>query len=446
MPESYPVSESAAKTRASLHWPSVLQFAFSLFSALILWGFALGLGLMVFSTWLSVPDAGIGADSLSLMLMAAGTGFSGILLLPSAWHALLRIIGRPNPIKFKVRRLGTIILLLPFVVGLGYLASQNDALTWIALPPLHVLASGISVLWLLHLGIRGLSTGSAQRAWGIFSSGLVLAPAFSLILEMGALLVAGFFGMIYLARDPVFADRLIQLSQQMSLSPDQPPDVILEFLEPCLLQPAFIYAAIAFGAILVPLIEELLKPIGVWLLAGRNATPSQGFAAGLLSGAGYALFENFALSASAGEEWSMVIIARMGTTLIHILTAGLTGWGLALAWREGRYIRLGLTYLTAVAIHALWNGLVILSIAPEILPADTSYPDALLNIGTAASFGFAVLLIGCFALLLGANSAMRHAIISPVKLQPETMLLDVPPAAKPLEEETPTNGNHQLSD
>ena len=427
---------------ASLHWPSVLQFVFSLLSVLILWGIALTLALMVLSTWLSIPNAGLEADSLPLMLMAAGTGFSGILLLPSAWHAILRILGRPNPIKFKLRRPGITILLLPFVVGLGYLVSQNEVLAWIALPPLHVAATGISVFWLLHLGIRGLSTGSAQRTWGIFSGGLVLAPAFSLVIEMVALFTVAVFGIVYLAQDPVFADQLIQLSQQMTLSPDQPPDAILGILEPYLLQPAVIYVAFAFGAILVPLIEELFKPIGVWLLAGRNATPAQGFAAGLLSGAGYALFENFALSASAGEEWSVVIIARMGTTLVHILTAGLTGWALVLAWREGRYIRLGLTYLTAVAIHALWNGLVILSVVPEILPPGTSYPNALLNIGTIAPLGFGLLILGCFVLLLGANSAMRRAIIPPVKPQPILTSPDVELSAKPIEEEPPENGNH----
>ena len=138
----------------------------------------------------------------------------------------------------------------------------------------------------------------------------------------------------------------------------------------------------------------------------------------------------------------MVVIARLGTTLVHILTAGLTGWALILAWREGRYIRLGLTYLTAVAIHALWNGLVILSVVPEILPPDTSYPHALLNIGIIAPLGFGFLILGCFALLLGANSAMRRAIIPPVKSQPILTSIDVELSAKPIEEEPPENGNH----
>jgi len=429
-----------------IHWLSVWQLIFSLLGVLVLWTAALSLGLMVLSTLLSFPDNGIPTDILPLMLMTAGTGFSGILLLPSAWLALMRVMGRSSSIKFGLRRPGWVIFALPPVLGLGYLVSQNDSLSWIALPPLHVLATGISVLWILHLGIRGLSSGSAQRTWGIFGSGLVLAPALCLIVEMIALFVVGFFGIIYLARDPILTEELVHLSEQLSFSPNQPPEELIALLEPYLLRPATLYIGLVFGAILVPLIEEFLKPIGIWLLAGRNITPAQGFAAGLLSGAGYALFENFALSANAGEEWSVVIIARMGTTIIHILTTGLTGWGLALAWRDGRFIRLGITYLMSVTIYALWNGLVILSIAPEILPEGTTYPNALLNIGKTAPIGFVVLLAGSFALLLGSNRVMRRAIIPLVNSQPGTTFSDVPLATKPTEEETPANGNHQLSD
>ena len=93
--------------------------------------------------------------------------------------------------------------------------------------------------------------------------------------------------------------------------------------------------------------------------------------------------------------------------MIHILTTGLTGWALALAWTENRYIRLAVTFLTAVVIHGLWNGLVILSIIPEFLPADTNYPQSLINIGTAAPLGFIILVIGGFILLLGCNRNLR---------------------------------------
>ncbi len=107
------------------------------------------------------------------------------------------------------------------------------------------------------------------------------------------------------------------------------------------------------------MIEEALKPIGVWLLFGRRLTPAAGFAAGALSGAGYALIESLALT-SSGEAWSSLVLARTGTSAVHILTAGLTGWALVLAWQKRRFLPLLLAYLCAVMIHGLWNGLTLM--------------------------------------------------------------------------------------
>ena len=332
-----------------------------------------------------------------------------------------------------------ILLLLPPVVALGHWVSGYSNLAWIALPPLHVIAAGLPILGLLLLGLRGLSPGSPQRAWGIFGSGLVLGPALSLVVEAAALAILAMLGFTYLARDPILIEKIMALSEQLSTSPEA-ADAILELLEPYLLQPGTLYLGLIFGAVFVPLIEELFKPIGVWLRVGRNPTAAHGFAAGLISGAGYALFENFALAGGSGEGWGVIVLARMGTSLIHILTAGLTGWALALAWREGRYIRLGVTYLAAVSIHALWNGLVIMSLAPEFASAGVSFPDIVLNIGSAAPVGFVVLIGGSFVLLLMSNATLRRAITPPARLQP------VAADANLIDEENLTNGNHFVLD
>jgi len=413
MPSASPQS-TVRNPKSTIHWPSAWQLTLSLIAALTLWALALTLGLMGLSSFFGMPNDSGAAAALPLVLTAAGMGFGGVLLLPSAALALARILQRPFPIRLKIRRPGLSFLALPLVLGLGYIVTQNPTIALFSLPILHILAVGLSMLWLLSLALRGLSPGSAQRAWGVFGTGLVLAPLFSLVVELIAILLVGFLGLTYLARDPQFAAELTRLSQEILNKPDIPPERILNLLEPFLLRPVTMYMGLLVGAGLVPLIEELFKPIGVWLLAGRKPTPAQGFAAGVLSGAGFALFENLTLTASSGEEWSFVILARLGTTMIHILTTGLTGWALALAWGEKRYLRLGLTYLSAVVIHGLWNGLVILSIIPEILPQGTSYPEALTNIGSTAPLGFFVLAVGGFVLLLGCNLNLRRALILPV--------------------------------
>jgi hypothetical protein len=456
----------SSKPKAPIHWTSVWQLGFSLMGILSLGGFSFTLVGIVVSSAID-GSAGL-ADALPLLLMAAGIAFSGLLLLPSAGYAFLRLLGKPSPFQFTLPRPGFLILGVPLLVVLGFLTAQNTTLIWVALPPIHVITIGISVLWLITLGTRGLAQGSKQRQWGIFGAGLVIAPMLSLLAELMIILVVGVLGISYLARDPVFAEELAKLSERYLTNPNLPMDTALEVIEPYLMQPITIYAGLVLVAILVPLVEEFFKPVGVWLLAGRNPSPAQGFAAGVLSGAGFALFENFTLSASSGEEWSIVVIARMGTSIIHIVTTGLTGWALASAWQKNRYLQLGITFLTSVAIHALWNGLVVLSIVPELMPELENYPDVLYNIGAAAPIGFTVLLAGSFILFLGCNQALRRAIIAPAKAAPlvNAVPINLPntpadnqtsrdeissttDASKPpmpltgeTEEENPNHGNH----
>jgi len=446
---------------SSIHWLSFLQLGLSLLGMLTLWGFAIMLGFMVLSSTISAGETSSIGDTLPLLLMAAGLAFGGILLIPSAGFAFLHILNKPNPIKFKLPRPSLVFIFIPLSVSLGYLAAKSPTLTWIALPPIHVISIGLSILWLSSLGARGLLVGSNQRIWGIFGAGMVAGPILSLFVELVVFLGVGILGIGYFARDPAFAQGLSQFSENYLANPDMQMEAMFSFLEPYLMQPITIYGGLIVIAVLVPLIEEFFKPIGVWLLINRKPTPYQGFAAGILSGAGFAIFENFALSASTGEEWSLVVIARMGTSIIHIFTTGLTGWALAQAWQEGRYFRLGLTYLVSVSIHALWNGLVMLSVIPELLSSSTPYPDVLRAIGTSSPIVLLILLVGCFALLLRSNSTLRRAIMAPIKegtpvqLQPVAHILSTDShssmnTSSPLDtnttEEDSNNGNHQLSD
>jgi hypothetical protein len=399
--------------KPTVHWPSVWQLGISLLGVLGLWTLAAAIGVMVISTAAGSPGSGGMGDALPILLLAAGAASGGFLLLPSAGYAYLRLVNKPSPVNFRLRRPGSVILLVPLLVGLGYLVAQSPILVWIALPPIHILTIGISIFWLTYLGTRGISLGSQQRVWGIFGVGMVAGPLLSLLVEFIVLLGVGILGIGILARDPIVAQELTQFAENFLADPNQPPDALIEFLEPYLLQPVPIYIGLSVAAVLVPLIEEFFKPVGVWLLLGRKPTPAQGFAAGILSGAGFALFENFSLAASSGEEWSLIVLTRVGTSVIHIVVTGLTGWALTSAWLEGRYFRLGLTYLVSVSIHALWNGLVIFTLIPELLPDGAAYPEVLKNIGTASPIGFTILLVGAFGLLLGCNAALRRAIIPP---------------------------------
>ena len=154
------------------------------------------------------------------------------------------------------------------------------------------------------------------------------------------------------------------------------------------------------------MIEEQIKPIGVWLLAGRQLTPAEGYALGALSGAGYALVESLFLT-SSGQDWTVIILARIGTSAVHILTAGLMGWALATAWGEARYLRLGAVYLLAVLIHGLWNGLTIANVFANLSQAHIANVSVISQIGQVAPYALAGLAGASFLTILLINQGFK---------------------------------------
>jgi PrsW family intramembrane metalloprotease len=303
-----------------------------------------------------------GTESGSILLGAAALILVGFLCLPSVYYPLCRMFNwKAIDLLQGLRRIrpSLLIFLYPVVLLLGYWVIQLQGLTWVLLPALHVLAVGLPVLWILYVTVRGLPSGSLQRLWGVFDSGLVLGPALILAFELFALLIFGLIAVFAISNQPALVEIFQSFSQQFSTTPPTQDDII-KLLIPLLQQPGVLLAVLAFAAVVVPVIEEIFKPIGVWLLGNRRLTPAAGFAAGALSGAGYALFESLMLS-TGGEAWTAAVVARAGTAVLHIATSSLLGWALVRAWNESRFFQLGLAYLAAVLVHGLWNALAVVT-------------------------------------------------------------------------------------
>jgi hypothetical protein len=374
-----------------------------------LWGISLGmLGWGLASLISRAEPAG---ESLPMFLMAASLGSIGALMVPSAYYALMRILERKaidsRQIIRKLRP-GTWIIFLPVVFGLGYLVSKVPEIAWLALPPLHVLAVGIPIAWMLYLAMRKLPSGSSQRMWGVYDSGMSLAPILIMIFEILAGLIFVVALAFYLSTRPQVAERLIALVRELQGMKSQ--EAAIQILAPFLVRPLVIGSVILFAAVIVPLVEEIFKPIGVWLLVGAKMSPQAGFVAGALSGAGYGFVESLALSGNS-QDWISLVIARMGTSAVHILTASLTGWALVQAWQRRRFLRLALAYFCAVSIHGLWNGLTIAfsfkALAQmENLSLNLPIID---NLGVIAPIGLLMIAAGCFLGLIGANMYLRRS-------------------------------------
>lgn len=321
-------------------------------------------------------------QALPLFSLAWGTALFAVLMLPSAVLALLDIFGKPIPIwleksspaadRFLRWGLPVIWVLL---LGLGSLAANLPQVAWMFFPPINALAVALPILWLVWVGgvrILGHPGGpSARRTWGTLIFSLTISPILMIMLEIGALILFGVLILVVLSTDPNFSFEIQRLAQRL-LSAQANPDVLIRVLRPYLSRPGFIYSGFVLAAVLIPMIEELIKPLALWLLAGRGVSPREGFALGLICGAGMTLTESLGYSSQGSSLWVAVMIGRSGTDLVHILCTGLMGWAMASAWgavrrKDGKIINLGLIYLLVVFLHGLWNTISLLNLATSLI-------------------------------------------------------------------------------
>ena len=417
----------------------LLTLIFSLAGVVSLCSGAAICGLLGFTQVFSTSGTQ-GLDALLILVL--GLAWCAALLLPGAWYAYQRLQNQPaqddpaflGPTPRWREMLPFLLLLLiyPVTLFLGSLLAERSELAWWLLPVLQIITATLPVYWLAGLALRRLQIGSALRRWSVFAAGLVLGPLMILVIEIGVILLASLVYVIQLSSDRARLMELAMLSQRLQYA-QQDPQVVLELLEPYIFQPGVMIGVFAFIVVFVPLVEELIKPVGVWLLANRMLSPTEGFAAGVLSGAGYALFENLFITPPGGE-WALVSIGRIGTSTMHMLTTGLTGYALASAWSLKRYLRLGGIFGLAVLIHALWNGLTLLSVA-GVLPESAGLGD-LARIGQLTALGLVMLFLFLFSGLVITNRRLRRYAIIPRLPQPaavpDEISLEIPPG-RPVE-------------
>ena len=120
----------------------------------------------------------------------------------------------------------------------------------------------------------------------------------------------------------------------------------------------FIIFSFGFTNLLVPifaLIEEAVKPVGIYLLASKKSlSPREAVVLGMLSGAMFFLFESlfFALATYYffPERLLSILQLRLSTTLfIHMISSGIVGYG---AVNRKRF---PLSLLIATALHTFFN-------------------------------------------------------------------------------------------
>jgi len=117
----------------------------------------------------------------------------------------------------------------------------------------------------------------------------------------------------------------------------------------------------------VPFIEETLKSLGVVLMSGSASSRGRFLAWGMLCGLGFGLMESELNAALLGSGWMLNAAIRLLTTMLHLLTGGLVAGGWYYALRERHVWKLGVLFLLAFALHALWNGVAAMGLLATLL-------------------------------------------------------------------------------
>jgi RsiW-degrading membrane proteinase PrsW (M82 family) len=171
-----------------------------------------------------------------------------------------------------------------------------------------------------------------------------------------------------------------------------------------LLTTGWAYVLIVEMAVVAPLAEETLKPLGA--LLRRPRTAADAFLLGAAAGTGFAMAENVLYAGGGwfgfGSAWLPVSVARMLGAGLHAFGAALVCWAFFTARHatSGRWPRLPGAFAVACTAHGVWNGAVAVTYVLFRARDDLALPVS----GDAESWGVVlmVLLAGLGTVVLGA--------------------------------------------
>jgi hypothetical protein len=398
------------------HWPSLLILIVLSLGAVCVLLLALGLGV---GSIISLITGN--SDAAGQMISTFAFGFELVTLLVCSWFVLQKTLGREQadvPFKFPFAdwQIVAIIGLVITSVVIGGIVAYAEItwLAWIMLPILTVLVI-VPPIWLLFgIGTRGIELGPRWRFFGTLGLGMTIGPLVMFVMEMILLLgilIAG--AAIVYVQQPALFQEILNLGN--ILKQETNGDVILKLLAPYISNPLVIATAIGYIALAVPLMEELFKPLAVWIFAKKIESPAQGFAMGVLSGAAFALIESLNASGDGTMDWPAIVSIRAGTSLLHMTASGLVGWGIVSAFHEKRPSKFFAAYFAAAAIHGLWNACAV-GVGVSMVGEYVGKPEWLYNIIPAMLCGMSTLGIGMFAVLIAANRKLRSSPSSPALL------------------------------
>lgn len=294
---------------------------------------------------------------------------SAAFALPSAWHFV-------------------VLTAIALGVGVALWNAYPAPGAALAVAPLSILCGVLPALAILALGAQRLHQPSSRRhVWLSLIYGATIAPLLAGLLE----LVLAF----------IFVLLLRSLGYPVSFAVTSVTHAPANSAEAV--------ALLVIIAVMAPLIEEGLKPLGVVLIMRRVSTPAEAFLLGLAAGIGFDMVETVSYIGLGEADWVSVAIQRVGTGLLHGVGAGIAalGWyylinGRGVRWRWLRGLG-GLVY--AVAQHALFNASNLLPNLPgtlgHLISAPVSIGTLPLDSGIVLFFALYVVILAVLVLVTG---------------------------------------------
>jgi hypothetical protein len=406
----------------------VLLFVYNVLGLAIMFG---GAALILLSSLLQKysPLPGMSdAAFLPGILLATVLVFCGALLIPPTIQAARRMERKPDSLAVMkpVRVVSAAAILVLWILVAGGAQLFEKFMNWAILPPLLILGVGLPIYLLIRVSTGGLTVDSRQRVWNIFGLGLVAGPALAGMLELIVYFVLLIGGTLYITANPQWATIYARIGTQLENGASI--EQILSIVGPYLTSPSAIIVMLMVVSVAIPIIEELVKPVGVWMLKKRPPTPQEGFALGVLSGAGFALLESSVALASNNSGWGVAFLARIGGGIMHMLNTGLMGWAIASFWRERKFLRLAGMYGLVIFTHGLWNALTVMIVVGGLrVMFAANGTDTLGAVLTLVStLGLFALAVGGLVALILFNRRMRLSL-QPTKVEPAQSDIIAPP-------------------
>ncbi|MBN2677420.1 MAG: PrsW family intramembrane metalloprotease [Anaerolineaceae bacterium] len=320
-----------------------------------------------------------GIDSSLVFVYGLVMMVLGILLLPFSIHKIKSISGKA--IRFTGSRFFSrfqspvfIVVLFFFWGGtllLGHLVITRGITLPFLFPILTILAVIIPITLFVSLVIKRSDSLQSSRGWGALSAGIVISPLVGTLIELGAIAIALMLFFLFISQNTAVIGELEMTLNRLAGAQDN-PDILTNVLTAFFARPVNRFLLLSLLSGFIPIIEEAVKQIPLWLLAWHKPTPRMGAMIGAMGGAGFALTESLLTVPvlDGSDQWWFQLLGRAGAGLMHITTGAIGGWGLASAVSGRGYIKAALSYLISIIIHAVWNGLVTIEgITQMISPA-----------------------------------------------------------------------------